>query len=130
MYMLDTNTVSYFFRQVPVIVNRLNVAGYTQICVSSVTAAELIYGIEKRQNRQLRESVTLFLDTVPVYEWDLSVAITYGKLRNKMEINGRIMGDLDLMIASHALHLEHTLITNDKAFFMVPGLDVENWLTD
>ncbi|MGC6360276.1 type II toxin-antitoxin system VapC family toxin [Bisgaard Taxon 45] len=107
---------------------------YEKICISSVTAAELLYGVEKCQNKALRnkalrDGVTLFLDTVSVYPWDLSVATTYGKLRSNMEKNGCVMGNLDLMIAAHALDLRYILVTNDKAFSMVPGLNIENWLS-
>ncbi|HHE3463719.1 type II toxin-antitoxin system VapC family toxin [Pasteurella multocida] len=129
MFMLDTNTVSYFFKQIPAIVNKLTVVGPEKICISSVTAAELLYGVEKRQNKALRDGVTLFLDTVSVYPWDLSVATTYGKLRSNMEKNGCVMGNLDLMIAAHALDLRYIPVTNDKAFSMVPGLNIENWLS-
>ena len=50
MYMLDTNTVSYFFRKVPSVVERLKQLNPEILCISSVTAAELFYGVAKRNN--------------------------------------------------------------------------------
>ena len=50
MYMLDTNTMSYFFRKVPSVVERLQQLNPDIICISSVTAAELFYGVAKRNN--------------------------------------------------------------------------------
>ena len=70
MYMLDTNTMSYFFRKVPSVVERLQQLNPDLICISSVTAAELFYGVTKRNNQQLSRFLDVFLSIITILEWD------------------------------------------------------------
>lgn len=127
MYMLDTNTVSYFFRKVPSVVERLRQLNPEILCISSVTAAELFYGVAKRNNLQLLQFLDTFLSAISILEWDMKTAEIYGKLRAEMEKEGKVMGVQDQMIAAHALANECVLVTNDKAFEFVPNLILENW---
>ena len=64
------------------------------------------------------------IDVVP---WDSAVAACYGTLRADMQKKGTILGNLDLLIAAHALTLGLVLITNDRAFTQVEGLKIEDW---
>lgn len=89
MYMLDTNTMSYFFRKVPSVVERLQQLNPDIICISSVTAAELFYGVAKRNNQQLSRFLDVFLSTITILEWDTKTAEIYGKLRAKWKKKGR-----------------------------------------
>ena len=66
MYMLDINTVSYFFRQEKSVVERLQQLSLDIICISSVTAAELFYGVAKRNNQQLSR----FLKNILINHYD------------------------------------------------------------
>ena len=97
MYMLDTNTVSYFFRQEKSVVERLQQLSPDIICISSVTVAELFYGVAKRNNHQLSRFLDVFLSTITILEWDTKTAEIYGKLRAEMEKrregNGRARSD-------------------------------------
>ena len=127
MYMLDTNTMSYFFRKVPSVVERLQQLKPDLICISSVTAAELFYGVTKRNNQQLSRFLDVFLSIITILEWDTKTAEIYGKLRAEMEKEGKVMGVQDQMIAAHALANECVLVTSDKAFSFVPNLILENW---
>lgn len=127
MYMLDTNTVSYFFRKEPSVVERLQQLNPDIICISSVIAAELFYGVAKRNNQQLSRFLDVFLSTIMILEWDTETAELYGKLRAEMEKEGKVMGVQDQMIAAHALANECVLVTSDKAFSFVPNLILENW---
>lgn len=68
MYMLDTDTMSYFFRKVPSVVERLQQLNPDIICISSVTAAELFYGVTKRNNQQLSRFLDVFLSTITILE--------------------------------------------------------------
>ena len=125
--MLDTNTVSYFFRKEPSVVERLQQLNPDIICISSVIAAELFYGVAKRNNQQLSRFLDVFLSTIMILEWDTETAELYGKLRAEMEKEGKVMGVQDQMIAAHALANECVLVTSDKAFSFVPNLILENW---
>lgn len=127
IYMLDTNTVSYFFRQNPQVIARISTVPPSSIVVSSITEAELLYGVAKRQNKALKAAVMGFFDAVSVYHWDSIAAETYGKLRASMEKKGLVMGSLDMLIAAHALSEKTTLVTSDRAFYRVPDLEVEDW---
>ncbi|AGQ39324.1 TPA: type II toxin-antitoxin system VapC family toxin [Mannheimia haemolytica] len=128
MYMLDTNTVSYFFRGNANVVAKLKSINPERLCISSVTAAELVYGVAKRNNGQLSQFLGYFLSSVKVLDWNYRCAELYGKLRAEMEKNGKVMGVQDQMIASHALAEECILVSSDQAFKMVPDLKLENWL--
>ncbi|OOF52323.1 type II toxin-antitoxin system VapC family toxin [Rodentibacter trehalosifermentans] len=127
MYMLDTNTVSDIVRKEPGVLKRLKSISPNSICISGITAAEIIYGLEKRQSIKLNQVIHPFLEAITIYDWHYSVAQCYGKLRAKMEKQGFVMGSLDLMIAAHALAENCTLVTSDKAFNMVPDLVIQNW---
>lgn len=127
MYMLDTNTVSDIVRKDPGVLKQLQSISPKNICISGITAAEIIYGLEKRQSSKLNRVLLPFLDAITIYDWHYSVAQHYGKLRAKMEKQGFVMGTLDLMIAAHALAEDCTLVTSDKAFKMVPDLVIQNW---
>ncbi|WP_267963642.1 type II toxin-antitoxin system VapC family toxin [Testudinibacter sp. TR-2022] len=126
-YMLDTNIVSYFFRKNETVLAKLNAISLENLCISSITAAELIYGAEKRKNAKLSEMVALFLASMEIYDWNYVVAQRYGKLRAELEKSGNVMGNLDLMIAAHALSQNCILVTNDNAFQMIQNLNIENW---
>ena len=129
-YMLDTNMVSYFFRQENSVLERIEQIGIENICISAITAAELLYGAKKRNNKVLTQSVELFLSSVQICDWTEQVAHSYSTLRVETERQGKVLGSFDLMIASHALHQRAILVTNDKAFSMINNLSLENWLID
>ena len=126
--MLDTNTVSYFFRQEKSVVERLQQLSPDIICISSVTVAELFYGVAKRNNQQLSRFLDVFLSTITILEWDTKkLQKSTGNCVLKWKKEGKVMGVQDQMIAAHALVNECVLVTSDKAFSFVPNLILENW---
>lgn len=127
LYMMDTNTVSHLFRGHPNVIARMANIHPRDVCISSITEAELLYGVAKRQNKTLKASVLAFLDSVTIYDWDSDAAACYGALRASMEKKGKIMGSMDQLIASHALSRKITIVSNDHAFAMVKGLRCEDW---
>ncbi|MEP9246889.1 type II toxin-antitoxin system VapC family toxin (plasmid) [Enterobacter hormaechei] len=129
LHMLDTNIVSHLVRQHPEVVNRYSQITPEKMCISSVTEAELLYGVAKKQNNKLHETIMEFLKTITVCAWDSEAAATYGELRAVMEKKGNVMGDLDQLIAAHAISRGTTIVTNDHAFGMVQDLTVEDWTT-
>ncbi|CZU81421.1 type II toxin-antitoxin system VapC family toxin [Enterobacter hormaechei] len=129
LHMLDTNIVSHLVRQHPEVVNRYSQITPEKMCISSVTEAELLYGVAKKQNNKLHETIMEFLKTITVCAWDSEAAATYGELRAAMEKKGKVMGDLDQLIAAHAISRGSTIVTNDHAFGMVQDLTVEDWTT-
>ncbi|KFC83147.1 type II toxin-antitoxin system VapC family toxin [Buttiauxella agrestis] len=127
VWMLDTHTVTYFLRQHPQVIARISNVPPSSIVISSITEAELLFGVAKRQNKTLKAAVMGFLDTVSVYPWDSAAAETYGKLRASLEKKGQVMGTLDMLIAAHALSEKTTIVTSDRAFHSVAGLRAEDW---
>jgi tRNA(fMet)-specific endonuclease VapC len=100
-----------------------------QLCVSVVTYAELIYGVErsssKRVNRPIIEDFIRHLD---VMDWDTEAADQYGVVHAKLEAAGTPIGAMDMMIAAHAISIKAVLITNNqKHFSKVKGLKIDNW---
>ncbi|HDS6852998.1 TPA: type II toxin-antitoxin system VapC family toxin [Enterobacter cancerogenus] len=126
-HMLDTNMVSHLVRQHPEVVSQYSKIAPDDMCISSVTEAELLYGVAKKHSHKLKETILEFLKTITVCDWDSEAAATYGALRAAMEKRGNVMGDLDQLIAAHAISQGTTIVTNDRAFLMVQELNVEDW---
>lgn len=129
LHMLDTNMVSHLVRQHPGVLEQYSRTPTEKMCISSVTEAELLYGIAKKQSDALQKTILEFLKTITICDWDSDAAATYGELRAAMEKKGKVMGDLDQLIAAHALSRGTTIVTNDRAFRMVQELAVEDWTT-
>jgi tRNA(fMet)-specific endonuclease VapC len=129
--MLDTNVCIHLVRRKPAEVLR-RFEGYTvgEIGVSSVTVAELLYGVEKSARpAQNREALSRFLLPLAVAEFGHDAAAAYGRVRATLEIEGMPIGPLDTLIAAHAVSLAVTLVTNNvREFGRVPGLEVEDWV--
>jgi tRNA(fMet)-specific endonuclease VapC len=132
--MIDTNTVSYIVRgRSPAARVKLAGLGQDEVgCISSVTEAEIRYGLAKTPNAHiLRASIEGFLAKIQILDWGRDEALAYGVLRAKLEASGRMLGNMDLMIAAHAIALGAMLVTNDKAFSQVGELDgIVNWALD
>ena len=129
-YMLDTNICIYLMKHhPPEVAARFAKLGYGDVVISSITLAELRYGVECRpENRAVIESALegLFAD-VPVMPFDAQAAVDYGIIR--AAIRDRQRDALDRLIAAHARSLSLTLVTNNEADFKdYPGVRVENWV--
>ena len=128
-YMLDTNTVSYLIKGHPAVSRRVVNVPMASLCISSITEGELLFGLAKRPDaKQLHTVVREFLLRVDVLPWDSAIAECYGAVRAELERQGKILGPLDLLIATHALGTGAILVTNDRAFCQVAGLHVEDWV--
>ncbi len=130
MYLLDTNICIYLIRkQSKELLKKIQLHRVTDIAISSVTLAELRYGVEKssfpEKNSEALDRFLLPIETLP---FDSMAAITYGKIRTDLERSGKLIGSLDMMIAAHALSIEAVLVTNnEKEFTRVKKLRIENW---
>ena len=133
-YMLDTNTVSYIAKgNSPAARASLEALGMDEaVCISSITEAELRYGLARRPAAQaLRASVERLLLKFNILPWGSKEAAAYGALRAKLEVAGIVLSQLDLQIAAHAIALGAVLVTNDKAFQRVTDLGkTVNWAMD
>lgn len=130
-YVLDTNTVSHLLRQQPQVVTRVMAVPVQALCISAVTEGELLFGLgslsERPEAQSLHLAVRELLRRVESVAWGNAAAAHYGPLRAQLQKQGKSLDALDLMIASHALSLGATLVTNDQAFTQVSGLVAEDW---
>lgn len=130
IYMLDTNTASHVIRgDIPSVVDRLAAVPIQNVVVSSVTQAELLYGVAKRGYPiGLATRVHEFLIRIEVLPWTQDVGRVYGDLRAACEAAGVTLAPMDMMIAAHAKATQAILVTRDRAFSLVPrGLPLEDW---
>lgn len=128
-YILDTNTVSHLLKQHPQIKQHIQSKPMSSLCISSITEAELHFGLAKRPKiLKLHQLVHEFLIRVKVLAWDSDTAKCYALLRADIQQQGKVLAPLDLLIATHALQYNATLITNDRAFLQVENLKVDDWL--
>ncbi len=131
-YMLDTDTCSYIMkRSHPLVLKRLQAVPVTDVCMSVVTKAELLYGVEVSPRRnQDAAALAAFLPYVEALPFADEAAIHYAEIRADLKRRGTLIGANDLFIAAHARALGVTLVTNNTAEFeRVGGLAIENWTT-
>ena len=130
-YLLDTNTASYVIKgNIPATRLRLAQIPMEQVHISSITEAELRYGAARRPDATtLHEIIEEFLLRTTILAWDSTAAQEYGLLRASLERAGQPIGNLDLMLAVHALAIGAILVTNDRAFARIKKLKTENWTT-
>jgi tRNA(fMet)-specific endonuclease VapC len=132
-YLLDTNICVHLIRRRPEqVLQRFETLTFGDVGVSSITVAELQFGVQKSQRPlQNQEALALFLAPLIIADFDHAAAEAYGVIRAELERQGTPIGSLDTLIAAHALSLGVTLVTNnEREFSRVPGLQVENWVLD
>ncbi len=131
-YLLDTNIVIYTLKNRPEKVREAFNRHADQLCVSTVTLGELVYGAEKSQQpeRNLAEVESL-VARLQVLAFDSDAAIHFGQIRAELARSGRPIGPYDLMIAGHARSRGLVLVSNNvRELQRVPGLRLENWVGD
>lgn len=129
-YMLDTNICIYAIKHKPEkVFQKLQTVDPQDVCVSSVTYAELVHGVEKSAAvEKNRLALSMLLANIEILDFDVDAADCYGKIRADLEKKGTPIGPLDMMIAGHAQSLGYTVVTNNvKEFSRVPDLKIENW---
>lgn len=128
-YMLDTNICIYLIKNhPPELVQRFSNMYVGDVVMSAITYAELCYGVQAACNPK-REGLALksLIDDIPVAVFDEPACLAYGPLRFATRDSKK--DHLDKLIASHAIALGVTLVSNNvKDFKRYPGLVVENWL--
>ncbi len=129
-YLLDTNICIYIINEQPVqVVQRLIQAGRESLAISTVTVAELAFGIAKSKRESSRPKLENFLSQFPILDWNQDAAWVYGNVRKTLEGKGQRIGERDLLLACQALALDATMVTNNtREFERVEGLKLENWV--
>ena len=131
-YMLDTNVCIHIMKNKPLsVMERFRQHESSDVCISSITYAELCHGIDKSRNReQNRLALSVFLAGIQIIPFDARAAIQFGSLCKRLELASTPIGVMGTLIASHALSLGLTVVTNNtRDFSRVPALPVEDWVS-
>ncbi len=128
--MLDTNIAIYVIKRRPIEMLKTFNQHAGQLCISSITLAELLHGVEKsRFVEQNLKNVENFISRLEVLEYGYKAASHYGDIRADLERKGTSIGVNDLHIAGHARSEGLIIVTNNvREFERVPGLRLENWV--
>lgn len=129
-YMLDTNIVIYVINRRPVEVLDTFNRYVSRMCISSITLAELLHGVEKSSKPEHnRRQVEEFVSLLEVLEYGPEAAVHYGEIRADLERQGISIGVNNLHIAGHARSRGLTIVTNNlREFERVRGLSVDSWI--
>jgi tRNA(fMet)-specific endonuclease VapC len=126
-YMLDTGTVRFSLRGQGRVATRLLEHRPSQLCISSITLAELRFGADHRRSRRLHRLITTFVASVEAV--DQLAAGRFGTVATALDRRGVPIGTFDTLMAAHALSLGLTFVTNNTEHFArVVGLRTENWV--
>ena len=129
-YLLDTNICIYTIKhKPPEVIQRFLSHDPSELCISSITYAELMHGVEKSMAAERnRIAITMFLSPISVLNFDTYAAEEYGKIRAYLERKGTPIGPMDILIAAHAKAEDLILVTNNtREFERVEDLEVEDW---
>jgi tRNA(fMet)-specific endonuclease VapC len=129
--MLDTNICIYVLNgSLSHLADRFD-AQAASLCISSITFAELWYGVEKSAPTRRETNLTglaQLMSRIELLSFDGDAAAHFGEIRAVLERAGTPCGAYDLLIGAHARSLGMTLVTNNRREFdRMPGLSVENW---
>src|SRR6266446_2680881 len=129
-FMLDTNSVSYALRgNPPSVREHLRRVPMAQVCVSSITEDELLFGLAlKPQDTKLAELVNKFIMGVRVLPFDSAAAKAYSDLCSASWKRGHPLAAMDMLVAAHAFASGLTLVTSDRSFRSLrPRLRLADW---
>jgi tRNA(fMet)-specific endonuclease VapC len=129
-YMLDTDICIYVLKNRPSRLRERFNRLAEQLCISTITLAELSYGVEKSSRRdENRRAVDGFAARLDVLPFSAEAALHYGQVRAELERSGRPAGAHDMLIGAHARSAGLIIVTNNvREFERIPGLRVENWV--
>jgi tRNA(fMet)-specific endonuclease VapC len=129
-YLVDTNICIYIMNnRPPEIAEKLTKLAYGSLGMSVITLGELSAGAEKSKRRNdALSTIELLKNSIQILDLKTSVANIFGQIKTYLELKGKIIGVNDLWIASHAIDLGLTVVTNNtREFSRVPKLKIENW---
>ena len=133
LFLLDTDICSYLMASRHSIVHdRLRQLAPDSIAISAITQGEIWFGLAWKQvGLKRRMAAEALFASIPILDWPASAAIIYGHLRAQLKTSGSDIGGNDVMIASHAIALGATLVTNNTRHFSRIGapLRLDNWVT-
>ena len=131
MYLLDTNICIYIIKKSPEhVVEKVKKLALNQVKLSSVSLAELEYGVSKSLHRDRnRDALIHFVSAFDIVSFNGHDAEIFGLLRAELERRGQVIGPYDMQIAAQAITRNLILATNNtKEFSRIPQLKLDNWV--
>jgi tRNA(fMet)-specific endonuclease VapC len=129
-YLLDSNAfIDVLSTRRPEVTHRFLALQPEEVVLSSIVVAELRFGADKSDRPQSNHArLNRLLEEVTPLDFDFAAAAEYGRIRARLQAQGKLIGPNDLLIAAHALALGAVLVTdNVREFGRVEGLTIENW---
>ncbi len=132
--MVDTDIASYLIKgRHPSVDARFAAVDPLRLCISAITKAELLYGLKALPpEHRLHLAVHRFLRDMRVIPWGEEAAEAHADVRHRLVSSGEVIGEMDMMIAAHAISLDAVLVTNNTRHFsrLAPTLAIERWVSD
>jgi len=130
-FLIDTNICIYIINnRVEGSSHWIRSAGIENVCISSISIAELEYGISKSVKfEETQNALYKFLSGFNILDFDLNAAQAYGKIRSDLQKSGTPIGSMDMLIAATAISRKMTLVSNnEKEFNRISNLETVNWV--
>ena len=134
LVLLETDICVYLINRRPGferVLRRVSGRSIGEIYISAITVAELRFGVAKSA-RGNANAIALdeFLSRFELLDYPVEASVSYAKIRTELERAGTLIGNNDLLIASHALAIKaHVVTANISEFQRVNGLKVLDWLS-
>ena len=129
MYVLDTNTLIYYFKGQGQVARNLANVSSQEISIPTIVLFELQVGIDKSNSPAKRiQQLQQLLSRVNLVPFDGDAALAAATIRVQLERQGTPIGSLDVLIAGTAMAIQATLVThNVREFSRVSGLAIADW---
>ena len=132
-YLFDTNICIYMInKKYEYLIDRVEKYGIENIGISSITIAELEYGIAKSSSPHKEENRVALLEFLLPFKFiDFSQndAYEYGRISQDLQSKGKVIGNMDILIGSQVVSRGLILVTNNKKEFKrIGNLTIENWI--
>jgi len=133
MYLLDTNIISYWMRGDRSVIDRIRKHSPADLFLSTITLAEILYGIEKSsvKKSERRLKIDRITSVLGLCVFDAAAAFQYATIRAQLEKQGQMISERDTQIASIAMANKFIVVThNTKEFERIGKLKIEAWAAD
>ena len=128
-YLIDTDIIIYSLKGNTVVQNQFSLNENIPKAISVITYGELLFGAKNSKNVEKNLAVVYRIkELFPIIGIDKAVKETFSAVKVTIQKIGSPIDDMDLLIASTAMTLNYTLVTNnEKHFSKIKGLKIENW---
>lgn len=129
-YVLDSDTCIYWLKGNERIRQKVTEVGTDQLNLTIITLAELKFGAYNSQRvKENLKNIDNFLRKVKVLPLNSQAADKFGAIKARLRREGRVIEDLDILIAVITLSYDGVLVTNNTAHFSrIADLKYENWI--